>query len=138
MPLAITTGSPRFMSADTQTGVKSSFPLRSRSLKPPTPPALTGPCVTSNLNFEWTGPQNGARIHRLPTESSHVDNPVPSDSLAAPRRPHAPPLPALNVITLWRESSTLTAAIVIPAYVFAIQSTLPTRLSDHPFPVWNI
>ena len=94
MPLAITTGSPRFMSVDTQAGVKSSFPLRSRSLKPPTPPALTGPCVTSNLNFEWTGPQNGARIHRLPTESSHVDN--------------APQLPAS-----WKSTSSLQNSSVL-------------------------
>src|SRR5262249_1340231 len=88
MPLAITTGSPRFISADTHVGEGSYLPLPSRSLNPPTPPAITGPCVTSNLNFECTGPQNGARIHRVPTESSHVDS--------------APQLPAS-----WKSTSSL-------------------------------
>ena len=63
---------------------------------------------------------------------------VPDESSVTPRRPHAPPLPALNVITLCFGSSRFKAATEMPAYVFAIQSVLPSSVSDHPLPVWNM
>ena len=63
---------------------------------------------------------------------------VPVESMVAPRRPQAPPLPALKFITLCVGSSSLTAEIVSPAYVLAIQSTFPARLRLQPLPVWNM
>ena len=67
------TGSPRIMSRDTQTGVNASLPPASVTLNAATPPPVTAPCEISNLNFECTGPQNGASTQRVPAGSSHVD-----------------------------------------------------------------
>ena len=39
---------------------------------------------------------------------------APVESIAAPRRPHAPPLPALKLITLCCGSSSLTADDAVP------------------------
>src|SRR5258705_228558 len=60
-----------------------------------------------------------------------VDHAVPLASIAAPRRPHAPPLPALNVITVCCGSSTRTAAIVMPAYLSRTVRRLQTADDEH-------
>src|SRR5215510_15133410 len=67
-----------------------------------------------------------------------VNQAVPVESTETPRRPQAPPLPEFQVMILCVGSSSRVATTETPAYVFAIHSTLPTRLSDQPLPTWYV
>jgi len=63
-----------------------------------------------------------------------VVNTVPVESTTAPRRPQAPPLLALNVMTLCCGSSNSTDTTEAFAYVFAMKIVSLTRFSAQPLP----
>src|SRR5215475_15789546 len=72
IPLAITGGSARFMSRESQAGARFHLPFFSSTLKAAIAPFLTGPYSSGALNFECFGPQNGVSAQRAPFESSQV------------------------------------------------------------------
>src|SRR5271163_1447328 len=73
MPFAITTGSPWSMSRETQTGTSSGLEPGPTTLNAATPPFTgAGVFVEGNLNWECTGPQNGAITQRVPFESCQL------------------------------------------------------------------
>src|SRR5262245_6187434 len=69
-PLAMTGGSARFMSRESQAGTRVHLPFFSSTLKAAIAPYLIGPYSSGALNFECFGPQKGVSTHRAPFESS--------------------------------------------------------------------
>src|SRR5215475_9580663 len=86
MPLAITGGSARFMSRDSQAGARVHLPFCSSTLNAATAPFLTGPFSSAALNFECFGPQNGVSTQRVPFESSQlaIDPQMPAEAKLTP------------------------------------------------------
>src|SRR5262249_6487545 len=82
MPLAITGGSARFISRESQTGARVHLPLFSSTLKAAIAPYLIKPCSIGALNFECFGPQNGPSTQRIPFESSQlpIEPQTPADA----------------------------------------------------------
>src|SRR5262244_1463320 len=72
MPLAITGGSARFISRESQAGARFHLPFFSSTLKAAMAPYLIGPYSSGALNFECFGPQNGVSAQRAPCKSSQL------------------------------------------------------------------
>src|SRR5215213_407577 len=71
-PLAMTGGSARFISRESQAGVSVYLPALSSTLKAAMAPYLIGPFSIGALNLECFGPQNGVSTQRVPFESSQL------------------------------------------------------------------
>src|SRR5262245_20062229 len=72
IPFAITGGSARFISRESQAGARFHLPFFSSTLNAAIAPSLIGPYSRGALNFECFGPQKAVNTQSGPFESSHV------------------------------------------------------------------